>query len=135
MTKPTANVGPAVIIGAQWRAELPSVRAHYKSLADKVKAELMELHPDYHYCPRKPGEKKRRNRKRALSDSGDVSGSLHSGRTITLPSFSTKGFDELREQEKRFTAGVSKSCGGKTTADVSPSLAAARDADFSMFLD
>lgn len=108
------------------------MRAHYKALADDVKAQLMEQHPDYRYSPRKPGEKKRRNKKRALSDLGQVEGSLHEGRLITLPSFTKQGFNKLRHQEKQHAAGISASFEGNTTAMIAPATISARDADFLM---
>lgn len=118
----------AVILGAHWKMEPPSVREHYKALADDIKAKLLELHPDYQYSPRKPGEKKRRAKK-VLNDG--VSGSLHEGRTITLPSFSKEGFNSLRKQERESTVGSRvHDCG--TTAAVAPVTESARVEDFSM---
>ena len=51
---------PAVILGKKWKCESDEVKAHYKKLADNIKAKHMKDHPDYQYAPRKPSEKKRR---------------------------------------------------------------------------
>ena len=50
----------AVILGKKWKSESDEVKAHYKKLADDIKAKHMQDHPDYQYAPRKPSEKKRR---------------------------------------------------------------------------
>lgn len=51
---------PAVILGKKWKSEPDEVKAHFKKLANEIKAKHMQDHPDYQYAPRKPSEKKRR---------------------------------------------------------------------------
>jgi hypothetical protein len=48
-------------VGNQWNNESAEVKAHYKAMADKAKREHATKYPGYHYAPRKPSEKKRRN--------------------------------------------------------------------------
>ncbi|KAK2757350.1 hypothetical protein FQN54_004864 [Arachnomyces sp. PD_36] len=50
----------SVLLGKKWKAETDEVKAHFKDLADKIKRQHAEDHPDYQYAPRKPSEKKRR---------------------------------------------------------------------------
>jgi hypothetical protein len=50
----------AVILGKRWKSESDDVKAHFKQLADEIKAKHMQEHPDYQYAPRRPSEKKRR---------------------------------------------------------------------------
>jgi hypothetical protein len=50
----------AVILGKKWKSEPDGVRAYYKKLAEEIKAQHKQNHPDYPYTPLKSSEKKRR---------------------------------------------------------------------------
>jgi hypothetical protein len=50
----------AVILGKSWKSEPDGVKAYYKKLAEEIKAQHKQNHPDYQYAPRKSSEKKRR---------------------------------------------------------------------------
>nr|AXQ39867.1 HMG-box protein [Pyricularia oryzae]BAC65094.1 MAT1-2-1 [Pyricularia grisea] len=51
------------ILGKQWAAETPEVRAEYKELAEEKKREFYAKYPTYRYSPRRPSEIMRRNTK------------------------------------------------------------------------
>ncbi|KAI9813167.1 MAG: hypothetical protein M1832_006396 [Thelocarpon impressellum] len=57
----------SVILGSQWKNERADVKAHFKSLADALKAQHSQAHPDYQYQPRKASEKKRRVTRRKMA--------------------------------------------------------------------
>ncbi|KAF7594027.1 hypothetical protein BBP40_010305 [Aspergillus hancockii] len=50
----------SIILGKQWKAESEEVKVQFRSMAEELKKKHTEDHPDYHYTPRKPSEKKRR---------------------------------------------------------------------------
>ncbi|SPQ19732.1 ffa8be09-dbc6-4133-8fed-5999793a66c9 [Thermothielavioides terrestris] len=56
----------SVIIGAMWKGESPEVRAKYHQKALQIKAQLMSLHPNYRYAPRKSSEIRRRAPRRVV---------------------------------------------------------------------
>ena len=63
---------PAQVLGAAWHKESREVRAKYKGMANQAKLAHLEMHPGYHYQPRKPSERKRRARRnQAQADSAD----------------------------------------------------------------
>jgi hypothetical protein len=70
--KSCTNLMPAVILGKRWKSEPDEVKAHYKQLADEIKAKHMQEHPDYQYAPRKPSEKKRRMTARRAAELAQV---------------------------------------------------------------
>jgi hypothetical protein len=74
-----ANISSAKIIGLQWQNETPEVKALYKDLADKVKQEHSEKHPDYQYQPRKSSDKKRRMTKKKAAALAAANGSVMEG--------------------------------------------------------
>ena len=45
---------PAQVLGAAWHKESREVRAKYKGMANQAKLAHLEMHPGYHYQPRKP---------------------------------------------------------------------------------
>ncbi|OLN86124.1 Silenced mating-type M-specific polypeptide Mc [Colletotrichum chlorophyti] len=51
------------ILGKAWNNESHEVRERYRKLAKEYKERHHKLYPDYRYTPRKPSEKRRRNRK------------------------------------------------------------------------
>ncbi|KAF4773506.1 HMG box protein [Colletotrichum scovillei] len=51
------------ILGKAWNNESHEVRERYKALAKAYKERHNKMHPDYRYTPRKPSEKRRRNRR------------------------------------------------------------------------
>ncbi|MBE3042341.1 hypothetical protein IMZ48_07120 [Candidatus Bathyarchaeota archaeon] len=53
----------AVILGKRWNEEDPTVRQEYKSKATTIRDSFMRANPNYRYCPRRPGEKKKRTRR------------------------------------------------------------------------
>ncbi|WYZ45541.1 hypothetical protein EsH8_VIII_000857 [Colletotrichum jinshuiense] len=57
------------ILGKAWNNESHEVQERYRSLAKTYKERHNKLHPDYRYTPRKPSEKRRRNRKITPSQS------------------------------------------------------------------
>lgn len=57
----------AIILGKQWKAESEEVKMQFRNMAEKLKKKHAEDHPDYHYTPRKPSEKKRRASSRQYS--------------------------------------------------------------------
>lgn len=50
----------AIMLGKQWKAETETVKMQFRNMAEDLKRKHTEEHPDYHYTPRKPSEKKRR---------------------------------------------------------------------------
>ena len=63
----------AVILGNQWKQEPAENKAKFITLAHRLKAKHIVDHPDYHYKPRKPSEKKRhKSRSHAFSVSTTV---------------------------------------------------------------
>ncbi|KAL8675265.1 MAG: hypothetical protein Q9168_000386 [Polycauliona sp. 1 TL-2023] len=54
----------SIMLGKQWQDEAADVKAEYKALAEKIKKEHLNAHPNYQYQPRKPAEKKRRMTRR-----------------------------------------------------------------------
>ncbi|KAL5356438.1 hypothetical protein BJX96DRAFT_171613 [Aspergillus floccosus] len=50
----------SIILGKQWKSEGDETKLHFRNLAEELKKKHAEDHPDYHYSPRKPSEKKRR---------------------------------------------------------------------------
>ncbi|KAE8403848.1 mating type protein MAT1-2-1 [Aspergillus pseudonomiae] len=50
----------SIILGKQWKAESEEVKMQFRNMAEELKKKHAEDHPDYHYTPRKPSEKKRR---------------------------------------------------------------------------
>ncbi|KAA8652624.1 hypothetical protein EYZ11_012663 [Aspergillus tanneri] len=50
----------SVILGKQWKAEPDDVKVQFRQQAEELKKKHAEEHPDYHYSPRKPSERKRR---------------------------------------------------------------------------
>lgn len=58
----------AKVLGAAWKEEKPEVRDRYHRLADEVKDELMRAHPEQRYGPRRPGERRRWNRRDPAQD-------------------------------------------------------------------
>ncbi|KAL8962449.1 MAG: hypothetical protein Q9193_001143 [Seirophora villosa] len=54
----------SIILGQQWQKENDEVKAQFKSMAEEIKKEHLNAHPDYQYQPRKPTEKKRRMTRR-----------------------------------------------------------------------
>lgn len=50
----------AVILGKRWNEEDPAVRQEYKNKAKTIRDSFMKANPNYRYCPRRPGEKKKR---------------------------------------------------------------------------
>lgn len=48
------------MLGKQWKAETESIKVQFRNMAEDLKRKHTEEHPDYHYTPRKPSEKKRR---------------------------------------------------------------------------
>ena len=61
------NNAISVIIGDQWRNESEEVRTAYKQRAGDAKRQHEIDHPDYHYQPRRPSEKKRRMTRNKLA--------------------------------------------------------------------
>lgn len=61
---PTANGQAAIILGQQWQNEKDEVKTQFKAMAEEIKKEHLNAHPDYQYQPRKPTEKKRRMTRR-----------------------------------------------------------------------
>ena len=59
----------AIILGKQWKAESEEVKMQFRNMAEELKKKHAEDHPDYHYTPRKPSEKKRRASSRQYSKS------------------------------------------------------------------
>lgn len=55
-------------VGAMWKNEEEQIKAAWKTKADDVKKEHMQMHPEYTYQPRKPSEKKRRMTKRKAAE-------------------------------------------------------------------
>lgn len=49
-----------MILGKQWKAETEDVKTQFRQQAEDLKRKHAEEHPDYHYSPRKPSERKRR---------------------------------------------------------------------------
>ncbi|KAL4894195.1 mating type protein MAT1-2-1 [Aspergillus ambiguus] len=54
----------SIILGKQWKSEGDETKVHFRNLAEEFKRKHAEDHPDYHYSPRKPSEKKRRTSSR-----------------------------------------------------------------------
>ncbi|KAE8148543.1 hypothetical protein BDV25DRAFT_158119 [Aspergillus avenaceus] len=50
----------SIILGKQWKSETEEIKVQFRGMADELKKKHAEDHPDYHYTPRKPSEKKRR---------------------------------------------------------------------------
>ena len=68
----------ALVLGKQWRNESEQVKNEFKSKAEALKQKHFQDHPEYHYQPRKPSEKKRRMTRRraeALTLNGEPSSS------------------------------------------------------------
>ncbi|KAE8321092.1 hypothetical protein BDV39DRAFT_197896 [Aspergillus sergii] len=57
----------SIILGKQWKAESEEVKMQFRNMAEELKKKHAEDHPDYHYTPRKPSEKKRRVSSRQYS--------------------------------------------------------------------
>ncbi|EXJ53687.1 uncharacterized protein A1O5_13042 [Cladophialophora psammophila CBS 110553] len=57
----------SIVLGRRWRNESEQVRAHFKDLADKIKARHAAENPGYQYAPRKSSELKRRMTARKLA--------------------------------------------------------------------
>nr|ACA51906.1 mating-type HMG-box protein MAT1-2 [Aspergillus parasiticus] len=57
----------SIILGKQWKAESEEVKMQFRNMAEELKKKHAEDHPDYHYTPRKPSEKKRRASSRQYS--------------------------------------------------------------------
>ncbi len=68
---PNANETTAVILGSQWKNETAEVKNHFRELADTIKQQHKENHPDYRYQPCKPSEKKRRASRRKNTITAD----------------------------------------------------------------
>ncbi|KAK3336973.1 hypothetical protein B0T19DRAFT_437672 [Cercophora scortea] len=65
----------SVMIGSMWRQESPEVRANYHDKSQMIKANLMAIHPEYRYKPRKSSQIKRRGSKiLLLNESPETSG-------------------------------------------------------------
>nr|AZB52187.1 MAT2-1 [Aspergillus pseudoglaucus] len=62
-----SNNDISVMLGKQWKDENEEIKAQFRNLAEELKKKHAEDHPDYHYTPRKPYEKKRRNSSRCCS--------------------------------------------------------------------
>jgi hypothetical protein len=70
-----------VVLGKQWKSEPEAVKAHYKSIADKIKTKHMEKYPDYQYAPRKAIEKKRRMTTRKRTEIAKAQATLSAATT------------------------------------------------------
>jgi hypothetical protein len=57
----------AIILGKQWKAESEETKVQFRSMAEELKKKHAKDHPDYHYTPRRPSEKKRRTSSRSCS--------------------------------------------------------------------
>ncbi|PLB51676.1 mating-type HMG-box protein MAT1-2 [Aspergillus steynii IBT 23096] len=60
----------SVILGKQWKAETEDVKMQFRHQAEDLKRKHAEEHPDYHYSPRKPSERKRRASSRQHTKTG-----------------------------------------------------------------
>ncbi|KAF2176177.1 hypothetical protein K469DRAFT_700290 [Zopfia rhizophila CBS 207.26] len=54
------------ILSEKWKNLTGEERAYWKAEAIKTKEEHQRLHPDYKYSPRKPGQKKKRQSRKAI---------------------------------------------------------------------
>ncbi|KAL8792602.1 MAG: hypothetical protein Q9195_004825 [Heterodermia aff. obscurata] len=71
----------SLVLGKQWRNESEEVKNEFKSKAEALKQQHFQDHPEYHYQPRKPSEKKRRmTRRRAEASALDGEPSSSSAR-------------------------------------------------------
>ncbi|KAB8068059.1 mating type protein MAT1-2-1 [Aspergillus leporis] len=57
----------SIILGKQWKAESEETKVQFRSMAEELKKKHAKDHPDYHYTPRRPSEKKRRTSSRSCS--------------------------------------------------------------------
>lgn len=55
------------MLGKQWKDENEEIKTQFRNLAEELKKKHAEDHPDYHYTPRKPSERKRRTSSRQFS--------------------------------------------------------------------
>ncbi|KAK9601303.1 hypothetical protein V6Z92_001352 [Aspergillus fumigatus] len=62
-----SNNDISVMLGKQWKDENEEIKAQFRNLAEELKKKHAEDHPDYHYTPRKPSERKRRTSSRQFS--------------------------------------------------------------------
>ncbi|SPO03907.1 uncharacterized protein DNG_06590 [Cephalotrichum gorgonifer] len=53
----------SIILGKRWNEEDPTIRQEYKNRAAAIRESFMKANPNYRYCPRRPGEKKKRTRR------------------------------------------------------------------------
>lgn len=58
-TAPQLQANVSKIVAAMWKAEPPTVRAHYERLSDIMKIEHQLKNPGYHFRPRTKAEKER----------------------------------------------------------------------------
>ena len=69
------------------------MKAHFNALAKRLKAKHLQEHPDYHYQPRKPGEKKRRRSRQ------QVACSIHDGTAVNSEDVQAQLSDDDAIQE------------------------------------
>jgi hypothetical protein len=62
-----SNNDISIMLGKQWKDEAEEVKSQFRNLAEELKKKHAEDHPDYHYTPRKPSERKRRASSRQFS--------------------------------------------------------------------
>ncbi|RNJ60907.1 hypothetical protein D7B24_004995 [Verticillium nonalfalfae] len=62
------------VLGQAWKQEKADVRARYQTMAEELKQNLLRAHPDYRYAPRRPGERRRRNRRVAAEATSGMEG-------------------------------------------------------------
>lgn len=86
----------ARIIANMWREETPEVRNQFKELAEQKKKLHAQAHPNYHYTPRRPGEKPRRRPARIHTTFVPFIGSTTAGQNrIDEANNNTKGFIDV----------------------------------------
>lgn len=68
-TKQAINKFKARIIAQMWRQETEQVRAHWTEMADRLRQQHVNEHPDYRYSPRRPNQI---NRRRTRVPAGSV---------------------------------------------------------------
>nr|AGS13705.1 HMG mating-type protein MAT1-2-1 [Aspergillus lentulus] len=81
-----SNNDISIMLGKQWKDEDEEVKAQFRTLAEELKKKHAEDHPDYHYTPRKPSERKRRVSSRQFSKNTMPAALLDTPASTNIPS-------------------------------------------------
>ncbi|KAF4237256.1 hypothetical protein CNMCM8980_007132 [Aspergillus fumigatiaffinis] len=81
-----SNNDISIMLGKQWKDEDEEIKAQFRNLAEELKKKHAEDHPDYHYTPRKPSERKRRASSRQFSKNTKPAALLDTPASTNIPS-------------------------------------------------